>query len=36
MSYQPTHRQLPAAHTKAVLSFSFYYNALAGSGLQDE
>lgn len=28
--------RLPAAHTKAVLSYAFYYNALAGSGLQDE
>ena len=31
-----TQRRLPAAHTKAVLSYASFYNALAGSGLQDE
>jgi hypothetical protein len=29
-------RSASAAHTKAVKSFACYYNALAGSGLQDE
>ncbi len=36
MSFQQTPLRLPAAHTKAVLSYASYYNALAGSGLQDE
>lgn len=36
MCIQLTPRRLPAAHTKAVLSYASYYNALAGSGLQDE
>lgn len=31
-----TDRRLPAAHTKALSCFASYYNALAGSGLQDE
>lgn len=31
---QPSNRM--TEHTKAVRSFSGYYNALAGSGLQDE
>jgi len=31
---QPSNKM--TVHTKAVRSFSSYYNALAGSGLQDE
>ena len=32
----PGFRSVHAARTKAVISYASFYNALAGSGLQDE